>query len=53
MGFFLGLVKYVKVALLTSIFLLFIRAIFFPNFLDIIILMMLSFVLFIMLIARP
>ncbi|GAX90496.1 hypothetical protein [Effusibacillus lacus] len=53
MGFFLGLVKFVKVILLIAICLLFLRAILFPNALDIIILMMLSFVLFLMLISRP
>lgn len=53
MGFFLGLVKFVKLGLLIAITLLFLRAVLFPNALDIIILMLLSFVFFVLLIARP
>ncbi|WP_018131507.1 hypothetical protein [Effusibacillus pohliae] len=53
MGFFVGLVRFVKLALALAVFLLFLRALFFPNFLDMIVLMLLSFVLFMMLISRP
>lgn len=53
MGFLVVLVKFVKIALIIAILLLFFRALLFPNALDIVILMMLSFVLFMMLISRP
>lgn len=53
MGFFLGLAKFVKLAVTIALLLVFLRVLLFPNPLDIIILMMLLFVLFIMMLARP
>lgn len=53
MGFFLAVAKFVKIALMIAIFLVFLRAMLFPNALDVIILMMLLFVLFVMVLARP
>lgn len=53
MGFFLGLARFVKLALMIALVLVFLRVLLFPNPLDIIILMMLLFVQFIMMAARP
>jgi hypothetical protein len=53
MGFFYGLIRFVKLLLAMAIFLLFLRALFWPTVLDLFVLMLLFIVFVAMFIGGP